>query len=140
MLLMGPTGSGKTTIAAALCLSLLDADERSFRRTVGIRWYSAVRLVGISREHSFGAGRCPEVDKAAKCRLLVLDDIGNGDRGDAVLFDILNERKEAMLPVIGTTGLTPKELRGPPYGNFWVRRLLERDGKLGNVVVAKGKA
>jgi len=118
-------------MAAALCLGLLDGDERSVRRTAGIRWILASRLVSSGYEHDLGKGRCPEFEKCETCRLLVLDDIGNGDGGHKWLFEVLNERKERKLPVIATTGLTRRQLLEAPYGWQWARRLLERDGKMG---------
>lgn len=139
MLLLGPTDVGKTTTAAAIVRELLDGPPETMKRCLGIRWTTAAGLVSAHLEHPLGHGKAPEVSKAMTCRLLVLNDLGNGDRGHQVLFEILDYRKEHRLPVITTSGLTKKQLLEPPYGDCWVRRLIQRDGKNGIVVVAKAK-
>jgi DNA replication protein DnaC len=66
-------------------------------------------------------------------RLLILDDLGNEEPWQTVLFEVVQYRYRIQLPNIITTGLSGPELPRR-YGDGITRRLVNRDGQLGTIV------
>jgi hypothetical protein len=140
LLLLGPTGIGKTRAAVALAVRLLsqgarDGGER-WRLVRSMVWTWVPTLELQRRQHPLGHGEAPEVLAAKEASLLFLDDFGVGAHREAVP-DVLNARLEAGLPTVATSGFDQGELEAR-YTPMAIRRLLERGGQGGIVVDAFG--
>lgn len=130
LILLGPTGSGKSTAVAMLFRYLLkDGVQRGGSAWESARfmaWFGASDLFHASREHALGKGEAPELRQATRARLLVLDDAG-WDTDPRVVSEVLAERYESGLPTIVTSGKTEQELIAH-YGAAVVRRMTETGG------------
>lgn len=120
VLLMGQAGSGKTTLALAALRA------RFLRRPHDVAFVPA-RVLGLCRiMHPAGHGEPPEVTRALRVGLLVLDDLGNERQtANNACPEVIFERFDAMRPTWVTTGLERAELE-QLYGHGVVRRLYER--------------
>lgn len=103
MLLIGPTGSGKTSLVVAMLDSWVRADLPARRGSLFVEagWLSRARA-----RHKLGADEAPLVTEAMRCPLLVLDDLGSEreDR-DGCITDVLWERTNEDRPIWITSGL-----------------------------------
>jgi hypothetical protein len=129
LLLLGPTGTGKTTAAAHLILTMLgrwlDADCTG--ELVDVHWIQSTRLERARREHGLGQGESLPLVTARDCGLLVIDDLGQEpSRGETCIWDVIDRRYSDCLPTIITSGLTRGDLASR-YGAAFVRRL-NQDG------------
>lgn len=130
----GPTAVGKSSAAALVVLRLMSRGlESDWRRWKGIRWFGASQLVNAAREWALGDSECPDIRAASNCELLILDDLGNEQDWQSTMFDLLHARYERGLSNIVTTGLRRDGLM-KRYGEAILRRMLERDGKMGTIV------
>lgn len=128
LVLLGPSGAGKTIAMVALARRLLDETVRSGGR----RWAFARRMLfttgaALSRariEHGLGIGEAPLVARAIGCSLLLLDELGYLDSG-TVVAEIICARDYDNRPAIVTSGLTRDQL-DEKYGLATVRKLCER--------------
>jgi hypothetical protein len=131
LLLLGPTGSGKSTAVAMLFRSLLVHGVKhggeAWENARLMAWYRADDLAEDRKEHPYGKGEAPEVSRASRARLLILDDAG-WDRDPAACSTVLAARYEAGLPTIVTSGKTESELV-THYGAAVVRRMTETGGR-----------
>lgn len=131
LLFMGPTGSGKTSLAVAMLDAWVRAEPG--RRT-GAFFVEAGWLARARARHRLGADEAPLVADALRATLLVLDDLGNEreDR-DGCITDIVYGRANADLPTWVTCGLSTKEqtmdafaaVLARRYDGGFVRRVLE---------------
>lgn len=131
LLLVGPSASGKTSLACAL---LRQWEARNPRRR---GMFVAARRLGVARGHNgFGHGEAPEVERAMSAPLLLIDDLG-GERNLATnaVPDVIAERADAELPTWVTTWMTPQAI-AERYGDGIARRLYEA-GRV--MVIACGK-
>ncbi len=104
LILMGGVGTGKTHLAAALCKKLAG-------QLISARYSSVREIVQMVRE-TWG-GRSNESEASVLSRftspdVLVIDEVGvqNGSANEqAILFDVINERYESMLPVVLVSNL-----------------------------------
>jgi DNA replication protein DnaC len=132
LLLLGPTGSGRSTAAACLFRRLLAIGVRdggeAWANAKFMAWFHAGDLAEARREHSLGKGEAPEIGQASRARLLVLDDAG-WEQDPFVCSMILKERYELGAPTIITSGKTEGELI-QHYGAAVVRRMTETGGRL----------
>lgn len=132
LLLLGPTGSGRSTAAACLFRRLLALGVRdggeAWANAKFMAWFHAGDLAEARREHSLGKGEAPEIGQASRARLLVLDDAG-WEPDPFVCSMILKERYELGVPTIITSGKTEDELIRH-YGAAVVRRMTETGGNL----------
>lgn len=130
LLLLGPTGSGKSTVCAILFRQLLAHGVRhggeAWERARFMAWFRADDLAEAKREHPLGKGEAPDMMRASRARLLVLDDAG-WDRDPTACSVVLAARYEAGLPTIITSGKTELELIAH-YGAAVVRRMTETGG------------
>jgi hypothetical protein len=133
-LLLGPSKIGKSTTAALALRRALTAHGQK----LDVRWYYARALAQAARQYPLGEGVCPEVERASKADLLILDDLGL-ERDAAELVDVVHSRYETGLVTWTTSGLTMGELR-ERYGEALVRRLIEGREQPGRVVSMFGKA
>lgn len=130
LLLMGPTGDGKSVGAAHLVIILvarwLDNDGNCYLPK-RVCWAPATALEMARRAHPLGQGDAPLVKEAMAADLLVLDDLGQEtERGDTAIWDVVDSRYTAELPTVTTTGLTRAQLEDRYRAQF-IRRL-NREG------------
>lgn len=120
LLLMGGYGNGKSHLAAAICHALI---EREF----SCRFWTVPQLLGRIRSTFNQGNRENEEDilrPLRHCDLLVLDDIGTEKVTDWVsqtLFVIIDDRYQAMKPIVFTTNCTAKELEERVGGKTYSR-------------------
>ena len=130
----GPTYCAKTSVAAAIVIRLMARGrDGEFRKWKKIKWFCTSTITNAARAWPIGHGECPEVRAASRCDLLVLDDLGNEADWQSTIFDILQHRYQCELPLITTSGLGVEQLIAK-YGDAIIRRLVQRDGKMGTVV------
>ena len=134
-LLLGPSKVGKST---TLGLALRRALWRGRLPFGSVVWAYARALSQASRQYPLGEGVCPEIERATKAKLLILDDLGL-ERDPAELVDVVHARYEAERVTWTTAGLTLQELRDR-YGEAFVRRLSEGRAEPGRVVAVFPKA
>jgi DNA replication protein DnaC len=127
--LAGPSGVGKTTVAAALYRRVLERmDEPDGEWQQASEIVHQARLAATRREPFELLERCLEVD------LLVLDDLGQESAGEwkRDIIHLLQRRHARRQTTIVTTYLTPPESNKPceavdRYGDGVARRLFEGD-------------
>jgi len=137
LIMLGPTGCGKSTAAGLIVRRLLDEACRAggwdWQRACSTWWYSATALELARRHHPIGRGEAPEVTRACTGKLLVLDDLGWSPNDVQVVAYVLHERMERQLSTIVTSSLTKADLTAR-YGDAVIRRLLESGRRLPKVV------
>lgn len=126
VVLYGPAGSGKTTLACAIMRQLLD-DPPLLRTSVGLRSrFQCALALSIARCDSHLGSTPHEVDASLRASLLVLDDLGQEDASKrCALREVIHGRFNAGKPTIVTTWMNPATLP-EVYGEGTSRRLTER--------------
>ena len=119
LLLHGGVGVGKTFAAACIVNALIDKGRpclmTNFARILNTLW-------GIDEKQAY-------IDSLNKFDLLVLDDLGIERQSEYVqeqVFNVVDSRYRAKLPLIVTTNLPLKELTSPAsvgYGRIYDRLL-----------------
>ena len=130
VLILGPTGAGKSSLAAAMMLHAIDATKYGCT----CRWVSAQGVVAAMTEHEYGDGPPPLVARALRAKLLVVDDIGS-ERSNGTnqgLHQIVWERYNNGLTTVYTSGFSPAKLL-ERYGDAFYRRLHDN----GRIIVIK---
>ena len=101
----GPNGTGKTTLAMAAGLRLIEAGRKVFA-------VSTYDLMDAMRSRK--AEEREVFDRAASCGVLILDDLGKEASNTAYacerLFAIIDKRDKAMLPTIITSNYRLSEI------------------------------
>jgi len=132
VLLLGPTGIGKSKVVVAAALRVLDAalygtvmDADALRFAARIRFASGTQL-GRARQQSKLGAEPPIIARARSASLLVLDEIGfEESRGDPLAIrDVIYDRYDIGAPIIATSGLRAEQLEAR-YGEATMRRLWE---------------
>lgn len=137
ILLLGPTGVGKTSAAVALAHRLADeaeraalgdavsAESRAHVELVGrAHWTTAWEIVRAQREQRLGAGESGLIQDAVHASILFLDELGPEPNAQGeLLFDIIDRRVTRGRPTIVTSGRTREELV-QRYGAALLRRLM----------------
>lgn len=104
VILMGPSGTGKTYIAAGLCFDAVEQGYRAYFK-------SMEDLVHVLKMKEITRSAAIEYKRIMKAHLLVIDDIMMFPvtQQDAVaFFNLINELHD-KIPVIITTNKSPKE-------------------------------
>ena len=137
LLVLGPTGSGKTALCLALCL-------REARKSRSVVWCSGRSLLQSQRRHPLGQGDPPEYERARDARLLVVDDPDWERQSDAdqLFAEVCADRERESRPLLVTSGATLEEFTAR-YGGAVLRRVTESsrdsDGKAtGRIVDCHG--
>lgn len=117
LLLYGGVGTGKTFAAACVVNALIDSGYSclmtNFSRVLNTLWGTEQRQDYLDKLNSF--------------RLLVLDDLGAERRSEHAqeqVFNVIDARYRAKLPMIITTNLTAEELKNPK--DITNRRIYDR--------------
>lgn len=119
LLLLGPTGCGKTATAVAL-------SRMALARRTRLTWFAGSALLLSQRRHPLGQGEPPEYERAVMAELLVVDDpdwIRSRD-ADELFSLVCAERERHQRPLIVTSGATRSEFV-ERYGAAVVRRIVE---------------
>ena len=107
MLLMGPSGLGKTFLMHAMAKRLLD-------RGYNVLMMSAYRFLDVARKAYF-SGQMGELDSLMEADVLLLDDLGSEPLMENItivqLFNLINERQTAGRGTVISTNLNVRELR-----------------------------
>jgi DNA replication protein DnaC len=107
LLLYGSVGTGKTFLSACTANALIDKGIPSMVTSVS---YIANKLMGMFE------GKNEYIESLNQYPLLVLDDLGaerNTEYMNEVVYNVINARYKARLPLIVTTNLTTEQLKAP---------------------------
>jgi len=151
-LVLGPTGIGKTVAGIALmrrsmALDLVpkaprpdSSDDGNWdlisNAPVNYAWVRALDLPNARLQQSFGKGEADLVDRAAKARFLVLDDMGwesKRAQADDVVLEVIARRYDSGLTTYITSGLSRAAFT-ERYGDAVERRITEAGGKPGKTM------
>lgn len=132
-LILGPTGAGKSTLAAALLRHHIDTHPRGHT----CRWLSAHDAVEAAAEHGLGDGQAPVLRAAERAAVLVLDDIGSerATVSNQAIASLAWARYDQARPTIYTSGFAPAKLV-ERYGDAFMRRLHDR----GRIIIIRSRS
>ena len=133
-----PSGLGKSTTMAAICLRLTDEAVLAYRNSSGrdsarldhaarMVWTTAAALCIARKQHRLGEGEAPDFERAERAKVLFLDEVGQEQADVRWLLELLDVRYSRQLPTLTTSGLTTEELERR-YGTGTKRRLVEPRG------------
>jgi len=136
LLALGLSGSCKTlSLAATLRANVAsavddyvdhDGNSSALNWMARANFVTAFNLCEATRQHPLGQGEAPEVTKAKRASLLILDDLGNENLGfEKWLLSIIDARISANLPTWVTSGFPVDDLT-LRYGQSLVRRICEK--------------
>lgn len=134
LLLIGPTGTGKTHLSTAIAKVLIE-------KGVEVIYDSAQNIVSAFEKDKFKSGYGayePEGTKYLECELLILDDLGTEFISQftvSCLYNLLNTRMNKGLATIISTNLSPAEL-SEKYEDRIYSRIVGADTR---ILLFKGK-
>ena len=134
LLLIGPTGTGKTHISTAIAKALIE-------KGVEVIYDSAQNIVSAFEKDKFRSGYGayePEGAKYLECELLILDDLGTEFISQftvSCLYNLLNTRMNKGLATVISTNLSPGEL-SEKYEDRIYSRIVGADTR---ILLFKGK-
>lgn len=134
LLLIGPTGTGKTHISTAIAKALIE-------KGVEVLYDSAQNIVSAFEKDKFKSGYGPydpEGTKYLECELLILDDLGTEFISQftvSCLYNLLNTRMNKGLATVISTNLSPAEL-SEKYEDRIYSRIVGQDSR---ILLFKGK-
>jgi len=132
-LLVGEPDKGKTTAAYLAVEGLWAAGLRDDKPFPRVTIMKAVDLGNARRTHGLGAGDPALIKQAKAAQLLLLDDLGQDERRDPVMFEIFDARYERGLVSIVTSGFTWDALT-TMYSEALMRRILQAGPNKGRFV------
>ena len=109
LLLIGPTGTGKTHLSTAIAKTVIEAGYE-------VIYDSAQNIMSAFEEDKFRSGFGPYEPKATKyleCDLLIIDDLGTEFISAftlSALYNLLNSRMNKSLPTVISTNLDRSSL------------------------------
>ena len=104
IILMGPSGTGKTYIAAGLCFDAVEQGYRAYFRSMG-------ELIHVLKMKDITRAAAAEYKRIMKSHLLVIDDIMMfpvTGQDTVTFFNLINELHDKISLII-TTNKSPKE-------------------------------
>lgn len=107
VVLYGPTGHGKTYLAACIANALIDKGHRVV--------FTSMSRIERTLQSSWG-DRQEYIDFLSRVPLVVIDDLGaerNTSYMAEIVYEVIDARYTAGLPLIATTNLTLAELTKP---------------------------
>ena len=134
LLLIGPTGTGKTHISTAIARELI-------HKGFDVIYDSTQNIISDFEDDRFRSGYGQTESKSEKyleCTLLIIDDLGTEFVNQftvSTLYNLLNSRQNRGLPTIISTNLSPDELASKYEGRIYSRiigsgcKVLVFDGK-----------
>lgn len=128
LLVLGPTGVGKTASVARALRRLVRSASSPSDPILGVRWTTASALAHARRRHPLGAGEAEEVALAIAAPVLVIDELGP-EPLDAAIHDVLDARYARALVTITTAGMRRAELAAR-YGDATSRRMHAPHGSI----------
>ncbi len=131
LLVVGPSGCGKTigAVHAVLCMLRHHLDLRSTFPSV--RFAKAYAIANARRQTTLGA-EAQLITAVISADVCIIDDIGQEQRVDTSVFEVLDRRYDAKRATIVTSGLTLGEMR-ERYGEHAARRIVE-SGEPGKII------
>lgn len=118
LVLYGSVGTGKTFMAACVANKLIDKGYWAY--------VTDIATLTDQMQESFGA-RLKVMERLSKYDLLVIDDLGT-ERDSAymqeIVFNVIDSRYQAKLPLIVTTNLTADSFKKPK--NLGYERIFDR--------------
>ena len=126
LLLGGTVGTGKTHLAAAITMALMDEEYKVVFGTVN----SLLSKIRYSYSDDQADTEAELFERYTTCDLLVIDDLGKervSDWTEQIVFDIINTRYENNKALVITTNLGLKEIKAKyrENGEALIDRLLE---------------
>lgn len=133
LLVLGPTGWGKTIAVVALLRRILDAAKESdlgmsaYSWAARSRFLTAVELVANQKRsgRNMDGTECELLRMAKQASILVLDEVGFEDECGAWMLELVNHRENKGFKTIMTSGCTDAQFRNR-YGDAVHRRMTER--------------
>ena len=128
LLLIGPTGTGKTHISTSIAKVLIE-------KGVEVLYDSAQNIVSAFEKDKFKSGYGayePEGTKYLECELLILDDLGTEFISQftvSCLYNLLNTRMNKGLATVISTNLSPVEL-SEKYEDRIYSRIVGQDSRI----------
>jgi hypothetical protein len=132
-LFVGGADLGKTTAAYSAVDQLWQSGLRDDKPFPKITIMKAIDLGNARRTHGLGAGDPAIIKQAKAAQLLLLDDLGQDERRDPVMFEIFDERYERGLASIVTSGFPWDDLV-KLYSEAMLRRILQAGPNKGRFV------
>jgi len=120
LLLLGPTGTGKTHLSTAIAREII-------KNGFSVLYDSVENILVTFENDRFKSGYAPSEpkgDKYLECDLLIMDDLGtefNNQFSATSLYNIINTRQNKGLATIISTNLTAKELASRYDGRIYSR-------------------
>lgn len=119
IVLLGPAGSGKTSLACAILRAMA-----AHRRTWGL-FTSSFALAKARREQRLGRGEAEPIDSACRTSVLLLDELAAEQDRDTSVDEVIRCRHDYELPTVYTSGFGAERIIAR-YGDGVGRRIFEQ--------------